>query len=38
MEKQMFKWILEKYHAWKYRRAMKKKLKTIQDQAPFIYD
>ena len=34
----MFKWIIEKYHEWKYRRAMKKKLKKIKDQDPFIYD
>lgn len=29
---------MKKYHDWKYRRAMKKKLKKIQDQDPFIYD
>ena len=34
----MFKWIIEKYREWKYRRAMKKKLEKIKDQDPFIYD
>tara|TARA_B100001094_G_scaffold321787_1_gene370071 strand:+ start:581 stop:685 length:105 start_codon:yes stop_codon:yes gene_type:complete len=34
----MFKWILEKYHAWKYRRRMKRRLKEIQKKDPFIYD
>ena len=34
----MFKWIIAKYNAWKYRRKMKKRLKDIQKKDPFIYD
>jgi len=34
----MFRWVIDKYREWKYRRKMKKKLKKIRDQDPFIYD
>jgi len=34
----MFNWIIEKYREWKYRRKMKKRLKEIQKEDPFIYD
>ena len=34
----MFKWIIEKYRQWKYRRDMKRRLKKIKEKDPFIYD
>lgn len=34
----MFSWIKEKIAEWKYKRALKKKLKKLQEEDPYIYD
>ena len=34
----MVGWIKQKYNEWKVRRALKKRLKKLREQDPFIYE
>ena len=34
----MIKWIKKKIAEWKYKRNLKKKIKKLQEDDPYIYD